>query len=308
VPGEASPRSFDGRVVRAARTSVVVASLLAGMKLLAALFTGSVAVAGSFVDSLMDVFASSVNLLAVRIGARPADEDHRYGHGKAESLAGMFQGSVVGFSGVYLVVESVRRLVTGAVVEREGIVIATMAVSMVASAWITWFLRKSARTTGSVALRADSVHFATDVATNVGILGAMLAMRATGARWIDPVVGLAVAAVVLRSSWGVVRASLDELMDRELGGGAEDAVRQAIARLVPEAREVRELKTRRAGRLRFVDLTVAFDRTLPFAEAHRLSERVRAAAREAVPGAQVQVHADPDPVLPGDHPVSARAL
>src|SRR5262245_44337631 len=101
------------RAVRAAVASVVVASALGATKLVAAVFTASIALAASFVDSLMDVFASSVNLVAVRIGGRPADDDHRYGHGKAESLAGMFQGSVVGFSGVYLVVESVRRLVEG---------------------------------------------------------------------------------------------------------------------------------------------------------------------------------------------------
>src|SRR5436190_23067908 len=107
--------------VRAARASVVTASALAGLKLLAAIFTGSIALAASFVDSLMDVFASSVNLVAVRIGGRPADEDHRYGHGKAESLAGMFQGSVVGFSGIYLVVESVRRLLAQTRTEHEAL-------------------------------------------------------------------------------------------------------------------------------------------------------------------------------------------
>src|SRR5437762_14053195 len=117
------------RAIRAARASVVTASAQGGLKLLAALFTGSLALAASFVDSLMDVFASSVNLVAVRIGGQPADEEHRYGHGKAESLAGMFQGSVVGFSGVFLVVECVRRLVVGSAVRRYALGVAVMAVS-----------------------------------------------------------------------------------------------------------------------------------------------------------------------------------
>ena len=289
------------RAVRAARISVVTASILGGMKLLAALFTGSLALAASFVDSLMDVFASSVNLVAVQIGGRPADEEHRYGHGKAESLAGMFQGSVVGFSGVYLVVESVRRLLTDGVVEREWIGVVVMAVSTVASVWIAWLLRRTAKATGSVALSADSLHYASDVWMNGGVLVAMGVIASGGAHWIDPAVGLFVAAIVLKSSWSVIRASLDELMDRDLGPGVEERIREAVARLVPQARAVTEVKTRRAGRLRFVDLTVALDRTLPFAGAHRLSERVRSAVREAVPGAEVQVHADPDPLEPGDH-------
>ena len=164
-----------------------------------------------------------------------------------------------------------------------------------------WLLKKTAHETGSVALSADSTHYASDIWMNGGVLLAMGAIAWTGRPWIDPVVGLFVAAIVLKSSWSVIRASLDELMDRELGEDVEGKIREAVARLVPEARAVRELKTRRAGRLRFVDLTVAFDRTLPFAAAHRLSERVRAAVREAVPAAEVQVHADPDPLEPGDH-------
>jgi ferrous-iron efflux pump FieF len=297
-PGEASTR----QAVSAARASVVVASGLAGLKLLAALFTGSLAIASSFVDSLMDVFASSVNLVAVRIGGIPADEEHRYGHGKAESLAGMFQGSVVGFSGVFLVVESVRRLVGGASVAHETWGIGVMVLSSVVSVWITSRLRRVAKRTGSVALRADATHYSTDVWTNVGVLAALVAVRATGLPWIDAATGLAVALLVLASSWSVIHASIDELMDRDLGCTVEAAVRDTIAREVPEARRISDLRTRRAGRLRFVDLTVAFDRDLPFADAHRLSERVRSAVRHAVPGAEVQVHADPHPVLPGDHP------
>lgn len=302
APDPRPPTPDDGRAVRAAAASVVTASVLGGIKLLAAVFTGSLALAASFVDSLMDVFASSVNLVAVRIGGRPADDDHRFGHGKAESLAGMFQGSVVGFSGVYLVVESVRRLVEGGAPSHEVLGLATMAVSTVASVWITWLLRRTAKATGSVALAADSLHYASDVAMNAGVFLAVGAVSLTGWTWVDPVTGLFVAAIVLRSSWSVLRASLDELMDRDLGPDVETAVRAAVEREVPEARAVTDLRTRRAGRRRFVELTVAFDRGLPFADAHRLSERARSAARRAVPDAEVTVHADPHPRHPGDHP------
>jgi ferrous-iron efflux pump FieF len=128
---------------------------------------------------------------------------------------------------------------------------------------------------------------------------------ATGLHWIDAATGLAVSLLVLWSSWSVIRASIDDLMDRDLGTSVESAVRDAIASHVPEARHITDLRTRRAGRLRFVDLTVAFDRDLPFAEAHRLSERARSAVHAAVPGAEVQVHADPHPIHPDDHPTSA---
>lgn len=300
-PGGGNGVELTRRAIRAARASVITASLLGGMKLVAAIFTGSLALAASFVDSLMDVFSSSVNLLAVRIGSRPADEDHRYGHGKAEGLAGMFQGAVVGFSGVFLAVESVRRLIDGGGVEHEVAGLVVMAVSTVASVWITWLLRRTARETGSVALSADSVHYASDIWMNSGVFVALIVVRWTGAQWVDAAVGLGVAGLVVNSSWSVIRASLDELMDRDLGPAVEKEIRAGIARLVPEARSVHDVKTRRAGRNRFVDLAVGFDRGLPFAEAHRLSERVRRAVAQAVPGAEVQVHADPDPIVPGDH-------
>ncbi len=271
------PPSSDRRAIRAATASVLTASALGGIKLVAAILTGSLALAASFVDSLMDVFASSVNLLAVRIGGIPADDDHRFGHGKAESLAGMFQGAVVGFSGVYLVVESVRRLYEGGRPEHELVGLATMAVSTVASLWITWLLKRTAKATGSVALAADSLHYASDVWMNGGVFFAVGAVSLTGQAWIDPVTGLFVAFLVLKSSWGVLRASIDELMDRDLGTETAQAVEAAVRRDVPEVRAVTELRTRRAGRRRFVELTVAFDRALSFAAAHRLSERARTA-------------------------------
>jgi ferrous-iron efflux pump FieF len=293
-------QALPGRAVAAARTSVVLASALAGAKLLAVVLTGSIALAASFFDSLTDVFASTVNLVAVRIGSRAADAEHRYGHGKAEGLAGMFQGAVIGFSGLYLVVESGRRLIVGSRVEHEDWGVAVMAVSLVASLWISRYLRRAAAQTGSVALAADRVHYASDVWMNSAVLCALIAVRTTGLAWIDPVAGLVVAGVVLRSSAGVIKSSLDELMDRELPEDVVATVRAAVAAAVPEVREMHDLRTRRAGPRRFVDVHVSLDRTLSFPDAHRLSERVAKAISDALPGAQVQVHADPYPLRPDD--------
>jgi ferrous-iron efflux pump FieF len=177
-----------------------------------------------------------------------------------------------------------------------------MAVGALVSAVLTWYLRRVARETGSVALAADSTHYASDVWMNLGVFAALAVAAWTKEPRVDPVVGLLVAAIVLRSSWTVIRASLDELMDKDLGPDVEESIRRAVKTSVPQAGEVREVRTRRAGAARFVDLTVAIDRSLAFVDAHRLSERVRSAVLEAVPRAVVTVHADPDPLLPGDHP------
>jgi ferrous-iron efflux pump FieF len=290
----------SSRAAAAARTSVVVASVLGGGKLLSAIFTGSVAVAASFVDSLMDVFASSVNLAAIRLAARRPDEEHRYGHGKVEGLAGMFQGAVVGFSAIYLVVESVRRLLRPVPVEHDLWGVVAMAVAAVASVALTVYLRRVARETGSIALRADSAHYASDALANVGVLAGILAMRHTGLAWIDAALGLVVAGLVLKASWGVIRGSMDELMDRSLPDDDVARVRAVIAAEVPEVRGVHDFRSRRAGPTRFVDLHVSIDRRLSFPDAHRISERVVRAVEAALPGTSVQVHADPDPMRPDD--------
>jgi ferrous-iron efflux pump FieF len=266
----------------------------------AAVLTGSVAVAASFVDSLMDVFASSVNLFAVRVATRRPDQEHLYGHGKAEGLAGMFQGAVVGFSAVYVVVESAHRLADSEPIVHDLWGIVAMAVAAAVSVALTLYLRRVARATGSVAILADSTHYSSDAWMNLAVLGGIVAVRETGLLWIDAALGLAVAGLVLRASWVVVRSSIDELMDRALPEETMATVRDVISKEVPEVRGVHDLRARRAGPTRFVDLHVSLDRRLSFPEAHRISERVVRAIEAALPGTVVQVHADPDPMEPAD--------
>ena len=161
--GEATARN-----IAVARWSIATATTLGILKLAAAIATGSLSIVASLVDSAMDVVASLVNYFAVRLAGRPADEGHAYGHGKAEGLAGLVQTVVVGFSGAFLLAEGIRRLVQGVGIERTELGIAVMVLSTVASVWITWRLRATARATGSVALAADAVHYASDVGRTSG--------------------------------------------------------------------------------------------------------------------------------------------
>ncbi len=286
--------------VSVAKLSVLTASSLGVLKLAAAIFTGSLAVVASLVDSFMDVIASSVNYLAVRVAGRPADEDHAYGHGKAEGLAGLAQSVVVGFSGFFLLVEGVRRLIAGEGIQHEELGIVVMVISTIASVWITWRLRRTARRTGSVAIAADAVHYASDVWTNLGVLVALLSIRLLGWQWIDGVVATAVAFVVLGTAVRVLMRSADELMDKGLPEEHVTDLIEAVQRRVPEMRGLHDIRTRKAGPNIFMDCHVQFDRDLSFVEAHRLSERVRIAIEKERPGALVNVHADPYPLLPTD--------
>lgn len=299
-----TPTLFGEEAVRAnlstARWSLVAAAGLGVLKLMAAVFTSSLSIVASLVDSVMDLFASSVNFFAVRVAGRPADREHAYGHGKAEGLAGLVQVLVVGFTGIYLLVEGARRLVEGVGIAHTDLGIGVMIVATVVSAWITWKLRSTARRTGSLALQADAVHYASDVWTNLGVLGALIVIKATGWQWVDGVVALTVAAVVTGTAVRVLRRSADELMDRGLPEQEVDDLLDAVRAEVGQVRGLHDVRTRRSGPTVFVDCHAQFDRDLSFVEAHRLSEQVRIAIEKARPGALAIVHADPYPLLPSD--------
>ena len=296
LTGEAAARLN----LRTARLSVGTATALTLLKLVAAVFTGSLSIVASLVDSVMDILASLVNYFAVRLAGRPADAEHAYGHGKAEGLAGLGQTVVIAVSGVFLLVEGVRRLISGRDIDRPDLGLAVMAVSTVASVWITWRLRSAARRTGSLALAADSIHYASDVWTNLGVFVALAALRIADWHWIDGAVAAAVAVVVLGTAFHVLRRSTAELMDRALPAEAVARLLAAIRTEVPETRGLHDLRTRRAGPTVFVDCHVQFDRALDFPAAHLLSERVRIAIEHTYPGAYVTVHADPYPLLEAD--------
>lgn len=301
VESPSAAQDFVAQNVRVARLSVITAATLAVAKLAAALVTGSLAIAASLTDSVMDILASSVNYFAVRVAGQPADAEHRYGHGKAEGLAGLGQGVLIGFVGLALLGEGFRRLWTGSGdLQHTELGIAVMVTSLGASAWIAWLLVRTSRRTGSVALRADAAHYGSDVWMNLGVLASLVGVRITGWSWLDGVVSMVVAAVVLRTALVVVRHSARELMDVSLSDEEHAAVRAAIAAAVPQARDVHALRTRKSGPDVFVDLHVSFDRETPFPEVHRLSAGVVRAIEETVPGAQVTVHADPHPFRASD--------
>lgn len=282
----------------AVQTALAGAALLAVAKLVTAIATGSLSILASFLDSLFDLFASSLNAVAIRIAARPADADHTYGHGKAESLAGLFQGVVIGLSGLGLAVESVRRVVTGNPVQHTGWGIAVLGLSVAVTGIIVARLRRALARAPSPALRSESAHYASDLLVNGTVIAALAAQKISGQTWIDPLVSAAVSAIILRAGWRVLREAIDILMDRDLPG--DELIQPIQAALAPLAdiRSFHSLRSRRSGTQRFIDLHLDMDRNLSFAAAHALTERAGHAIEMAVPDATVLIHADPYPPDP----------
>src|SRR4051812_41332250 len=186
-----------------ARLSMLTAGFLIVLKLATGFITGSISVWASLLDSTMDIFASTINYFAVRAACRPADEDHAYGHGKAESLAGMFQSIVIAASGIFLIYESIRRIINPKAISSEWIGTLTMIVAVLASAGLVRRLRRVARETESPALHADALHYVTDIYTNTGALLALVIVGLTPFKIADPIISIVIAFYILWSAVSV---------------------------------------------------------------------------------------------------------
>lgn len=277
-----------------ARLSIYAAAFLIALKTGTGWLTASISVWASLLDSVMDIFSSSLNYFAVRIAARPADEDHLYGHGKVESLAGLFQALVIGFSGSFLIWEAIRRLIRPHPTSAEFIGIGSMVIAIVVSVALVMRLRRVAKQTDSPALKSDSLHYATDIYINLGVLGALAVTVFTGWLWADPVVSIAIAIYILWSAAHVAYESINILMDRRL----PDDVDKRVAFVVSQYQDqgvlgFHDLRTRRSGSHKFVDLHLEIQRHKTFEEAHDLTVKVLRAIEADLPRTRVQIHTDP---------------
>jgi ferrous-iron efflux pump FieF len=278
----------------AARLSVLAAAFLITLKLATGLFTGSISVWASLLDSAMDIFASIINYFAVRAAARPADEDHAYGHGKAESLAGLFQSIVIAISGIYLIRQAILRIITLHETHSEWLGMGTMLIAMMVSTALVRRLKRVAQETDSLALASDAVHYTTDIYTNGGALVALLIVALT--RWTiaDPLVSILIALYILWSAVGVARESIDVLMDRRLPLELDEQIAAIVNRYKEEGiLGFHDLRTRRSGSQKFIDLHLEIARDTRLEEAHDLSVRVLRAIEAEIPRTRVQVHTDP---------------
>ncbi|HEX8160626.1 MAG TPA: cation diffusion facilitator family transporter [Pyrinomonadaceae bacterium] len=278
----------------AARLSIAVAAFLILVKTATAFLTGSISVWASLLDSAMDIFASLINLYAVRAAARPADEDHAYGHGKAESLAGLFQSAVITASGFFLVWEAFKRIVYPRETTAAGLGIASMLVAVAASALLVLRLRRAARSTDSPALTADALHYVSDIYTNAAALAALVVVYLTGWRTADPLFSLAISIYILASAFAVARESVDVLMDKKLPPEVDEKVAEIVHRYKTDGvLGVHDIRTRRSGSLKFIDMHLEVDRAKTLEQAHDLTVNVMRDIEAEIPRSRVQAHTDP---------------
>jgi ferrous-iron efflux pump FieF len=271
--------------------SVGVAIMLITLKLIAAISTNAISMMASLIDSIMDLFASLVTLIAVRIALQPPDEDHRYGHGKAEPLAALAQATFIAGSGAFLLLEAVQRLIRPQTLETVDLGIAVMLVSMMATGVLLLFQRHVIRVTQSPAIKADATHYGSDFLVNAATIAALF-LAHQGVNWIDPVFGAGVGGVILFSAWFVGRKAMDQLMDREVLDGSEARI-HAIAVGHPRVEAADHIRTRMAGRTMIIQLYIYLQNDLDLAKAHVIGDEVAEQIQEKFPGADILIHEEP---------------
>jgi cation diffusion facilitator family transporter len=287
---------------RAATVSIVSNSVLIALKIVAGVLTGSVAILTEAMHSGIDLLASCIAWFSVRRAEEPADASHRYGHEKFENAAAAAEGMLILAGSAVIVYAAIRALVNGSELDRLGVGIVVIGFASVANLAVSAWLFRKARETSSPALEGDAAHLRTDAYTSIGVLVGLALVSATGAEWLDPVVALAIAGAIVVTGVRIMMGSLRVLVDEALPEDELTAIRAQIESFA--GRGVvgyHQLRTRRAGARRYVDLHVQFRHGATLEQAHGTAHELQDAIQAELKGADVLIHIEPEArVRPGE--------
>ena len=291
----------------AALASISVALLLVGLKAWAAWSTGSTAMLGSLADTVLDLVASLATLAGVWIAAQPADDNHRFGHGKAEALAAMFQVVLISISALTLAARAVQQLLGGTrtAAASEGIAVSAIAIgaTLLLLAWQKYVIRK----TGSLAIATDHLHYKSDLLLNLAVIAALVLDQYAGIAGADPLFGLAIAVWL---GWGAYRAShaaIEQLMDHEWADDKKARFLEVVARH-PELKGLHDLRTRTSGNHDFVQFHVWVDPAMTVLQAHRVMDDIEDKLLAEFPGIEILIHPDPEGLVDESGPAATDLL
>ncbi len=274
--------------------SIAMAIFLSIIKIVTGFATHSMAVLASALDSIMDAVSSLINFFAAKAAAKPPDANHAYGHGKIESLASLFQSLAIAVSGLYLILESGRRLVQGSILQEIQAGVAVMAFSLFVTialiARLTWAQKK----TGSLILSTEKLHYTTDILTNGGTIAVLVLAKLTGKVYWDLFFSILVALYVFKTAYGILKQAVDELLDRSLPDVSKEEISGIISGYHPSLGGLHNFRSRRVGTQVFMDFHVEIREEDDFKKAHLLTEGLIDRIRDKYPGADVTVHYDPE--------------
>lgn len=277
-----------------ARLGIAIGVLVLAAKWIAWRVTGSVALYSDALESIVNVIAATAAYGALRVARQPPDEDHPWGHGKAEYFSAVLEGVLISLAAVAIIHESIPKLLDPQPAESLGTGILFSTGASIANGLFAWFLLRAARHHRSPALRADGLHLLTDVWTTAGVVVGILAARWTGWWVLDPLLALGVALNILWVGWGVVRSSTGALMDEQLPNDELERLRALIVRTAAPNR-IEGLRARRAGHHTFAEVRLIVPPVMTVGDSHHLCDRLEDVVRDEFDGAELIVHVEPEP-------------
>jgi cation diffusion facilitator family transporter len=277
---------------RAALVSVTSNTFLVGIKLAVAVLSGSAALLSEALHSSLDLLAALIAWISLRFAAHPPDREHPYGHGKWENISAFLEGLLILAVALGIFYESGRRLFEPVTLTYIPLGIAVLTVSALVNVGVSYTLKRAARRFDSVALEADAAHLQTDVYTSLGALLGLVGYYATGHHLFDTLAALAVGAIILGIGAKVSHGALHGLLDTRLPEAEEETVRQIIARTAPVL-VLKEINSRKAGPMRYLDLTLVVCRWETLEEIHRLCDNLEQEIQGRFPGARIFIHPEP---------------
>ncbi|MFV0625727.1 MAG: cation diffusion facilitator family transporter [Alphaproteobacteria bacterium] len=272
--------------------SIFLATFLSLLKIIASLYTGSLAIFSSLIDSLSDVLASTITFVAIRISTKPASREFRYGYGKAEAISSLFQSLFIAASGIFVLVDGIKRLYSHQVLEDNFIGIGIMIISLILTLALVSFQSYVIKKTNSLALKADSAHYVVDIATNLSIILSLVVIKLYKIYWLDSVIAIAISIYLLYMAYSLIKEAVLTLMDQELS----DDIRNDIIKTIHEqafVKGVHDLRTRSLGEKYLFEFHLELDETISLKQAHDYAHITENEIIKKYPNAQVIIHQEP---------------
>lgn len=258
---------------KATVVSSSVAALLTLIKLVVGIASGSVAVLASAIDSVLDMFVSVFNYFAINNSEKPADKTFNYGRGKIEALASVIEGTIITVSGLFLLYQAIKKAINGEVSTYLGISLTVMIISLIITIALVLYLNKIARQTNSMVIKADALHYKTDVYTNIAVLVSLVLVNFTGIELIDVIVGGGISIFIIYSAYELIQEGILVLLDRSV----DQEIVEGIVKIIKDEKQVNThhlLKTRDAGSQTFVEVHLVFDCIITLMDAHIVTDRI----------------------------------
>ena len=277
----------------AARLLMGVVIVLIALKVCVSWFTGSMSILAQATDSLLDLFAGIITFSAIKIASKPADENHPYGHGKVEDIAGLAQGILIFIAGGLIIYTSIRRIIEGTTIELIGSGVVVMLVSIVVSIFLSRHLSKVAKSTRSIALEANARNIAADIYSASAVVVGLLIVQLTGLNIVDSIIAIGVAIYLFKIGYETMSKPIAGLVDMKLPEPQELTVKDCLSRHRKEVVDFHSVRTRRAGSQCYIELHLVMARDINLERAHQICDQIEAEIKSTISDCIITIHVEP---------------